>query len=108
MTDEYGERTTYLGTGIGTLAGAKSYLRAKWRQDPLPPIEIRPGHRFYVTARSGSHVGYLLGPYVSHMTALAKIPRARQLAYGVRPDEATFAAFGTASRPDTVPTRFGR
>jgi hypothetical protein len=92
---------TYLNTGIGTLDGAKRYLRAKWKQAPLPAIVVRPGARFYVTARSGARVAYLLGPYVSHMTALAAVPRARTRV-------GHFAAVGTASRPDTVPTRFGR
>ena len=81
MTTE--ERTTYLGTGIGTLAGAKRYLRNKWSQSPLPAIVRRPGARFYVTARRGKQTAYLLGPYVSHMTALAKVPQAQRLIGGV-------------------------
>jgi hypothetical protein len=40
------------------------------------------------------------------MTALAAVPRARQLAQGS--DRLTFAAFGTASIMQTVPTVFGR
>ncbi len=102
------ERTTYLGTGIGDLPAAKRYLRRKFGDRPLPPIQRRPSARFYVTVRSGARVGWLLGPYVSHMTALAAIPRARRLAHDASPDQAAFAGFGTASRPDTIPTIFGR
>jgi hypothetical protein len=108
MIDEYGDRVTYLGTGIGTLPAAKRYLRDKWRQAPMPAIVSRPGARFYVTIRHGASTGFLLGPYVSHLTALANVPRARRMAYDARPDEAVFAAFGTASLPVSRTTRFGR
>lgn len=91
-----------------TDAATKRALRATFRQPPLPPIQRRPGARFYVTIRCGHQVGYLLGPYVSHMTALTAVPRARRLAQTASPGQAAFAAFGTASRPDTRPTVFGR
>jgi hypothetical protein len=102
------DRVTYLGTGIGDLKAAKRYLRNKFRERPLEPIVSRPGARFYVTVRSGQRLGYLLGPYVSHMTALAAVPRARRLAEAANPSQAAFASFGTTSRPDTRPTLFGR
>lgn len=87
---------------------AKRDLRARFREQPMPPVESRPGARFYVTIQRGRSVGYLLGPYVSHMTALAKVPEGRRLAQAANPGQAAFAAFGTASRPDTRPTVFGR
>jgi hypothetical protein len=100
------ERTTYLGTGIGDLAAAKKYLRRKFRQSPLPPIVHRPGARFYVTARRGRRTAFLLGPYVSHMTALAAVPRAKAI---IRDrDPYASIAVGTASLPYTVLTKFGR
>jgi hypothetical protein len=99
-------RVNYLDTGIGTLAAARRYLRRKWGQAPLPPIERRPGARFYVTARQGARVAYLLGPYVSHMTALAAVPRGERLLRQVYPS--LWLQVGTASLPVTVPTRFGR
>lgn len=106
MIDEYGERVTYLGTGIGTLDGAKRYLRRRWSQGLPEPVVRRPGARFYVTARVGRKTIPLLGPYVSHMTALAAVTRARGLAQGQ--DRLAFATIGTASVMQTVPTLFGR
>jgi hypothetical protein len=50
---------------------------------------------FYVTVRSGSRVGYLLGPYASHADALASVDRARLFAGRLDP-WAVFYAFGTA------------
>lgn len=71
---------------------------------PEPPGEIN------VTIRElpAGRVGWLLGPYASHMTALANVERGRQLAEDLRPDQAAFAYFGTASHPHTLPTVFGR
>ncbi len=94
-----------LGTGINNLPAARRYLRNRWNTGELPAIVSRPGARFYVTARSGGCTVYLLGPYVSHMTALAAVPRARAI---VRERGNGFAAVGTASRPDSVPTLLGR
>jgi hypothetical protein len=72
------------------------------------PVVSRPGARFYVTIREGRRVGWLLGPYASHMTALANVERGRRLAMEARPDQAGFAAFGTASYPGIIRTVFGR
>jgi hypothetical protein len=83
-------------------------LRRRFNQG-LPPTPVRrPGARFYVTIRCGSRVGFLLGPYASHMTALANVERGHRLAEQARPDQATFASFGTASLPHSRPTVFGR
>lgn len=83
-------------------------LRRRFNQGmPQTPVS-RPGARFYVTIRCGARVGFLLGPYASQMTALANVDRGRQLAEQARPDQADFAAFGTASLPRTRPTVFGR
>jgi len=101
------ERITYLGTGIADLAAAKRYLRSKFNQRPLEPILRRPGARFYVTARRGRRTAFLLGPYVSHMTALADVPRGRRLVRDRFPFEFDVAV-GTTSILTTVPTRFGR
>jgi hypothetical protein len=68
----------------------------------------RAGRRFYVTTRLGARVGFLLGPYASHMTALANVDRGRRLAELARPDQADFASFGTASLPGSRLTVFGR
>jgi hypothetical protein len=97
------ERVTYLGTGIADLEAAKRYLRDKFRQAPLEPIQRRPGARFYVSARVGRKTALLYGPYVSHMTALAKVPAARQ-----RLAESAFASVGTCNAPVTLPTLYGR
>lgn len=77
--DPFSGRLSYLGTGIGNLAAAKSYLRRKWNKGQPEAIQVRPGHRFYVTLRAGRRSALLLGPYVSHMTAIAVVPRARRL-----------------------------
>lgn len=100
-------RVTYLGTGIGDLTAAKRYLRRTYNQGLPEPVVSRPGARFYVSIRTGRRVGFLLGPYASHMTALANVRRGRDLAIQADPS-AAFAAFGTASHPRTVPTVFGR
>lgn len=104
--DAFSGRVTYLGTGIANLDAAKRYLRARWRQAPLPRIERRAGARFYVSVRGGRRARMLLGPYVSHMTALAAVPRARRLLAERYPDASV--SVGTASMPNTVPTLFGR
>lgn len=99
----------HLGTGIRSIRGARRDLRRRFGQDRLPPIVRRPGARFYVTARHGpGATAYLLGPYVSHMTALAAVTRGARLLGERWAREASWLAVGTASRPDTVPTAFGR
>lgn len=102
------ERVNYLGTGIGSLEGAKRYLRRKFNQGQSGPVQIRPGAFFYVTLRRNRKAAFLLGPYVSHMSALSAIDRARALLAERHPDTAAFAAVGTASTPKRVDTRFGR
>lgn len=106
ICDDDCERTGYLNTGIHNLAGAKRYLKNRWKQRPLPAIRRQPGARFYTTARSGRRHLPLLGPYVSHMTALAAVPRAEQMMREAYPD--AWVHIGTASRPDTIHTLFGR
>jgi hypothetical protein len=73
---------------------------------------VRPGagSRFYVTAveLAGSRRAPLLGPYSSHMTALANVTRAERLLAASRYAERGFVAIGTASVPRTVRTVFGR
>lgn len=86
----------------------KRDLKRRFGSAPQPPIQQRMGARFYVTARDGSRTAALLGPYVSHMTALDNVRRGEALARAAFPDETDFAAFGTASLPRTVRTRFGR
>lgn len=93
----------HLGTGIRNLRAARRDLRNRFRQVPAEPVQQRPGARFYVTAVSGRRVAYLLGPYVSHLSAQVAVPRGRRLLPG-----GCWVAVGTASRPDTVPTVFGR
>ena len=104
--DPFTGRVTYLGTGIANLDAAKRYLRAKFRQSPLPHIERRPGALFYVSVRRGRRSRMLLGPYVSHLSALAAVPRARRLLSDRYPD--AWVSVGTASTPETLPTLFGR
>ena len=94
-------------TGIRDEAAARRYLSRKWRTAPLPAVQSRPGARFYVTARRGGQSAILLGPYVSHMTALASVTRAERMLRERFPFE-SFVAVGTASSPRTLPARFGR
>lgn len=100
--------TFYLGTGIGDLDAAKKYLRRKFNQGMPEPIQTRPGARFYVTAKLGSKTAPLLGPYVSHMTALAAVGRGERLMRDKYPTESGFATVGTCSSLKTVRTAFGR
>jgi hypothetical protein len=86
----------------------KAELRRRWNQGVPEPVVTRRGARFYVTIRDAGRVGFLLGPYASHMTALSQVERGRLLAEAHRPDQAAFASFGTASHPATLCTRFGR
>jgi hypothetical protein len=88
--------------------GNRKDLKRRFGAAPLPAIERRPGARFYVTARSGNRTAALLGPYISHMTALDNVRRGEALARTAFPAEAAFATFGTASAPRTIRTRFGR
>jgi hypothetical protein len=100
--------TDALSTGITNTAAAKRDLRRKFNLGmPQTPVS-RSGRQFYVTIRDGARVGFLLGPYASHMTALANVDRGRRLAEQARPDQADFAPFGTASLPHSRPTVFGR
>lgn len=56
-------------------------LRRRWNQGLPQPVIRRPGARFYVTIRElpAGQVGWLLGPYASHMSALANVERGRRL-----------------------------
>lgn len=83
-------------------------LRRRWNLGVPERVVRRPGARFYVTIRDGNRVGFLLGPYACHMTALSNVERGRRLAAALRPDQAAFASFGTASHPATLATVFGR
>jgi hypothetical protein len=98
----------HLGSGIRNLDAARRSIRRRYGQGAPEPIARRPGARFYVTARSGRRTAYLLGPFASHMTAQAAVPRARQELHSRYPHDAPWMALGTASRPDTVPTVLGR
>ena len=93
---------------VGRKKASRAELRRRFREEPMPAVVRRFGARFYVTIRDRGRVGYLLGPYVSHMTALQNVTRGRELARVARPGQTAFASFGTASRPDTVRTVFGR
>lgn len=79
-------------------------LKRRFREDPLPAVERRAGARFYVSMIDGPRRALLLGPYASHMTALANVKRGRDLAKHRYP----FAAYGTASAPSSLKTAFGR
>lgn len=101
-------RATYLGTGIANLEAAKRYLKRKFNRGPLEPVQSRPGEFFFVTAYRGrGHAAFLLGPYVSHMTALANVPRARRLAREGGYDLG-WLPVGTASSPRRFTTVLGR
>ena len=62
---------------------------------------------FYVTARSGRQASFLLGPYESHVEAMANVERGRDLAIGVDV-WAWFYDFGTAATAREYPTKFGK
>ena len=99
----------HLGTGIRDLKAAKRYLKRKFSQGKPETVVVRPGARFYVTVRAaGNRVAYLLGPYVSHMTALTHVPRARRMLAERWGTQGRVLSIGTASRPSTVETIFGR
>lgn len=102
------ERADYYGTGIADERAARRYLRDKHRCPPLPEALSRPGRFFYVTARLDGRTGLLLGPYVSHMTALSMIQRGRRLALASGDRRAPFACYGTSSLPTIEETVFGR
>lgn len=57
---------------------------------------------YYVTAREGRKTAFLLGPYVSHPEALARVERGKELAERTDP-YAWFYAYGTASCPASQP-----
>lgn len=97
----------FYGTGIRNRKAARKYLRAKFNLGQLEAIQIRPGARFYVTARqTGTRVAFLLGPYTSHTTALAAVPRGQQLLSERLPDHPV--TIGTSSLMTSRPTIFGR
>ncbi len=98
----------HLGSGIRHHRGARRDLRRRFGRQRPEPVVRRAGARFYVTAQQGRRIVYLMGPFVSHMTALARVPRARQLLAERYPCDAPWVSVGTGSRPDAVPTRFGR
>lgn len=54
---------------------ARRDIRRRFNQGEPQPVISRPGAYFYVTAVSGPHrrIAWLLGPYVSHLTALAQV-----------------------------------
>ena len=94
----------YFGTGIRNRDAAKRYLRRRFNQGPQQALVYRPGARFYVTARNGRRTVLLLGPFVSHTTALERVEPVRRV---LLPRHG-FVAIGTASFPDSRPTVFGR
>lgn len=96
----------YLNTGIRDLDAAKRYLKQKFNQGQPEPVATRPGARFYVSARRSTDWRPLLGPYASHMMALAAVPHAKRMVRERFP--MTLASIGTCSTPDTRPTVFGR
>lgn len=98
----------HLGTGIRHHRGARRDLKRRFGRGVLEPLVRRPGARFYVTARIGRRTAYLLGPYISHMTALSRVPRAQQLISERYQGFDAWVSVGTASRADTIPTRLGR
>jgi hypothetical protein len=101
--DYWTGRVTFLGTGIADLGAAKKYLRDKFGQTPLEPVQPRLGRWFYVSGRRGGKTVLLLGPFVSHMTALSRVPAARE-----RLQRAAFVRVGTCASVEMLPTRFGR
>lgn len=64
-----------------------------------PEPDTRPGF-YYVTIRDGPRHGLLAGPFKdNHPAALAMVPKVRQLARELAPNQSAFAAFGTAWSP---------
>ena len=61
---------------------------------------------FYVTVVDGSRVGFLLGPYGDHQTAIDNVARGRDLANETDP-RAAFYSFGTSSTKRERQTVFG-
>lgn len=61
-------------------------------------IDNEPNRLYYVTIRDANRVGYLLGPYESHVDALNAVDHGRSLAERANAF-ACFHAFGTASIP---------
>ncbi len=91
---------------IGIRAARRQIRDRFGRAARTEPITRRPGHRFYVTTFNGDRAQLLMGPYVSHMSALDAVSRARTLLARDRPD--AFCRVGTASLPTSLPTRYGR
>lgn len=92
----------FLGTGIRDLRSARSYLRAKFSLGAQEAVVSRPLARFYVTALSAGRSVFLAGPYAGHMAALSAVPRVRARL------QLDWLSVGTASHPQTLPTRLGR
>lgn len=61
---------------------------------------------FYVTVADGPRVGFLLGPYADHQTAINNVGRGRDLANEADP-RAAFYSFGTSSIKRERQTVFG-
>lgn len=101
------ERANWYGTGIADEGAARRYLRNKFRRTSLELPVVRPGERFYVTARANGRTAFLFGPYSTHMIALQNVPRARAKVYEISAWGA-FWALGTASSPKTIDTVYGR
>ncbi|HEX5119837.1 MAG TPA: hypothetical protein VFW65_32020 [Pseudonocardiaceae bacterium] len=97
------DRPDFLGTGIANLDAAKRYLRRKFNEGQRDPIMSRPGALFYVSAHQGRRTALVLGPFVSHMTALERVDSVRRVVGG------PFVAVGTCSLPAPGQrTLFGR
>lgn len=68
-------------------------------------IDGRPGY-YYVTARDGERVAFLLGPYPDHVMALERVEIGRD--YMARIDQrAAFYSFGTTRIAPGGPDRVG-
>jgi hypothetical protein len=76
----------------------KRELRRRFNGGAPEPIVTRPGARFYVTAQWYEDTLWVLGPYASHMSALANVQRGRRLVeqtYGHDP-RTWWLSFGSA------------
>lgn len=102
-----GERSDWYGTGIPDEKAARRYLKNKFRHASLEQLVVRPGARFYVTARSGTRTAFLLGPYSTHSIALMHVQRGRSLC-NVQSAWGVYWEVGTASSPETIDCLYGR
>jgi hypothetical protein len=79
-----------------------------YNQGRAQQVMPRNGRYFYVTmVRDDGKGALLLGPYVSHMSALSAVARGARLANEVDPT-AWFNSFGTSSLSARRKTAFGR